>query len=294
MMPRTRAQRYLRDLLLIVVGVTMMALAVDIFLDPNNVVPGGFTALAIFANRLWGWPVGTTLLVLNIPFLIAGALLLGRSFGPKTVLATVLLSLSIDFWQGRVPTVQGDPLLYVAYGGLLFGLGQGLVFRANATTGGTETPAKLLEHFFHVRMSQSLLAMDVLILGLAAIFFGLEPALYALIVAWVMARMIDLVDVGFNASISAFIVTDQVESIRDAILDELDRGVTILTGEGGYTGVPRTLLFTVINRREASQLRALVSQVDPQAFMVLSPSTEVLGEGFKPLLRPLPRRFREA
>lgn len=293
MMPRTRARRYLRDLLLIVVGVTMMALAVDIFLDPNNVVPGGFTALAIFANRLWGWPVGTILLVLNIPFLIAGALLLGRSFGPKTILATVLLSLSIDFWQGRVPTVQGDPLLYVAYGGLLFGLGQGLVFRANATTGGTETPAKLLEHFFHIRMSQSLLAMDVLILGLAAVFFGLEPALYALIVAWVMARMIDLVDVGFNASFSAFIVTDQVETIRDAILDELDRGVTILTGAGGYTGAPRTMLFTVINRRQASQLRALVSHVDPQAFMVLNPSTEVLGEGFKPWLRPLPRRFRE-
>ncbi len=143
-------------------------------------------------------------------------------------------------------------------------------------------------------MSQSLLAMDVLILGLAAVFFGLEPALYALIVAWVMARMIDLVDVGFNASISAFIVTGQVESIRDAILQELDRGVTILPGEGGFTGAPRTLLFAVINRREASQLRNLVSQVDPQAFMVLNPSTEVLGEGFKPLLRPQPRRFHKA
>lgn len=294
MIPRSRIRRYVRDLILIAAGVTMMALAVDIFLDPNNVVPGGFTALAIFANRLWGWSVGITLLVLNVPFLIAGALLLGRSFGPKTILATVLLSVSIDFWQGRVPTVQGDPLLYVAYGGLLFGLGQGLVFRANATTGGTETPAKLLEHFFHVRMSQSLLAMDVLILGLAAIFFGLEPALYALIVAWVMARMIDLVDVGFNASISAFIVTDQVASIRDAILQELDRGVTILPGEGGFTGAPRTLLFAVINRREASQLRNLVSQVDPHAFMVLNPSTEVLGEGFKPLMRPQPRRYREA
>lgn len=294
MIPRSRIRRYVRELILIAAGVTMMALAVDIFLDPNNVVPGGFTALAIFANRLWGWSVGITLLVLNVPFLIAGALLLGRSFGPKTILATVLLSVSIDFWQGRVPTVQGDPLLYVAYGGLLFGLGQGLVFRANATTGGTETPAKLLEHFFHVRMSQSLLAMDVLILGLAAIFFGLEPALYALIVAWVMARMIDLVDVGFNASISAFIVTDQVASIRDAILQELDRGVTILPGEGGFTGAPRTLLFAVINRREASQLRNLVSQVDPHAFMVLNPSTEVLGEGFKPLMRPQPRRYREA
>lgn len=294
MIPSSRIRRYVRDLILIAAGVSMMALAVDIFLDPNNVVPGGFTALAIFANRLWGWSVGVTLLVLNVPFLIAGGLLLGRSFGPKTILATVLLSVSIDFWQGRVPTVQGDPLLYVAYGGLLFGLGQGLVFRANATTGGTETPAKLLEHFFHVRMSQSLLAMDVLILGLAAVFFGLEPALYALIVAWVMARMIDLVDVGFNASISAFIVTDQVEAIRDAILQELDRGVTILPGEGGYTGAPRILLFTVINRREASQLRNLVSQVDAHAFMVLNPSTEVLGEGFKPLMRPLPRRFREA
>ncbi len=133
MIPRSRIRRYLRDLILMIAGVTMMALAVDIFLDPNNVVPGGFTALAIFANRLWGWSVGITLLVLNVPFLIAGALLLGRSFGPKTILATVLLSVSIDFWQGRVPTVQGDPLLYVAYGGLLFGLGQGLVFRANAT-----------------------------------------------------------------------------------------------------------------------------------------------------------------
>lgn len=291
MLPRTRIRRYLFEFVLIVTGVTMMALAVDIFLDPNDVVPGGFTALAIFANRLWGWSVGTTLLVLNIPFLIAGTLLLGRSFGPKTILATVLLSLSIDFWQGRVLTVQGDPLLYVAYGGLLFGLGQGLVFRANATTGGTETPAKLLEHFFHIRMSQSLLAMDALILALAALFFGLEPALYALIVAWVMARMIDLVDVGFNASLSAFIVTDQVDLVRDAILQELDRGVTILPGEGGYTGAPRTMLFTVIHRREASRLRTLVSKVDPQAFMVLNPSTEVLGEGFKPLTRPLPQRF---
>ena len=118
-----------------------MALAVDVFLDPNNVVPGGFTALAMFANRWWGWPVGVTLLALNVPFLLIGMRVLGLAFGPKTLLAILLSSLAIDLLRPLVPTVRGEPLLYTLYGGLLYGLGMGLVFRANATTGGTEIPA---------------------------------------------------------------------------------------------------------------------------------------------------------
>ena len=276
----------LRDSVLILTGCVLMALAVNIFLDPNDVVPGGFTALSMFANRLWGWPVGVTLLALNVPFVLWGMRVLGAEFGPKTIVTAVLSSLAIDLLHPYVPTVQNEPLLYTLYGGLLYGLGQGLVFQANATSGGTEIPARLLQHAFGVRMSTALLAMDIIILGVSALFFGLAPALYALIAAWVMARTVNVIETGLNASLSVLIVTEQPEPIRTAILEHLDRGVTLLTGEGGYTGSTRVVIFTVINRRQVGKLRKIVSQLDPQAFMVINPSHEVLGEGFKPLPRP--------
>jgi uncharacterized membrane-anchored protein YitT (DUF2179 family) len=277
--------RALFNIALIIAGCLCMALAVDIFLDPNDVVPGGFTALAMFANRLWGWPVGITLLILNIPFLIVGMRVLGVVFGPKTLFAAALSSLLIDILRPYLPTVTGEPLLYILYGGLLYGLGMGLVFRADATSGGTEIPAKLLEHFRGVRLSSSLLAMDAAILAFAAFFFGLAPALYALIAAWVMARVIDTLETGLNAGSVAYIITAQPAAVRASILARLDRGVTILRGEGGFSGNERIMLFTAINRRQIPTLRELVSQADPDAFMVISPSNEVLGEGFKPLTR---------
>ena len=270
---------------LILVGAVCMALSVDIFLDPNNVVPGGFTALAMFANRLWGWPVGATFFLMNVPFLLVGMRVMGVQFGPKTILASALVSLFIDLLRPYVPTVQGEPLLYILYGGLLYGLGMGLVFRANATSGGTEIPAKLLEHYHGIRMSSSLLAMDGVILTLAAFFFGLAPALYAMIVAWVMARVIDALETGLNAGNLVFIVTDNLAEVRDGVMEALGRGVTILRGEGGYTGTERTILFTAVNRRQVPELREIVSQADPDAFVVITPSNEVLGEGFKPLTR---------
>ena len=277
--------RLLFDVVLILAGSLCMALSVDIFLNPNNVVPGGFTALAMFANRLWGWPVGTTLLVMNLPFLLIGMRVLGVQFGPKTLFAVAASSLAIDWLAPHVPTVQGEPVLYTLYGGLLYGLGMGLVFRANATTGGTEIPAKLLEHYFGIRMSSSLLAMDVAILALAAFFFGLAPALYALIAVWVMARVIDALEIGLTAGNTAFIITLNPAEVSAGIMARLERGVTILRGEGGYTGAERTMLFTAVNRRQVPELREIVRQADPDVFVVISPSNEVLGEGFKPLTR---------
>lgn len=284
--------RALLNILLIIAGSLCMALSVDIFLDPNNVVPGGFTALAMFANRLWGWPVGVTLFALNVPFLIIAMRVIGLGFGPKTVFAAALVSFFIDVLRPYVPVVQDEPLLYILYGGLLYGFGMGLVFRADATSGGTEIPAKLLEHYRGIRMSSSLLAMDVVILGLAVFFFGLAPALYALIAAWVMARVIDMLETGLNAGNVAFIITSRPAAVREGILARLDRGVTILRAEGGYSGSERIMLFTAVNRRQVATLRQLVSEADPDAFVVISPSNEVLGEGFKPLTRV--RGMREA
>jgi uncharacterized membrane-anchored protein YitT (DUF2179 family) len=273
------------DIALILAGSVCMALSVNIFLNPNDVVPGGFTALAMFANRLWGWPIGLTLLALNFPFLIIGMRALGLQFGPKTIFAAAASSLLIDLLEPYLPIVQGEPLLYTLYGGLLYGFGMALVFRANATTGGTEIPAKLLEHFRGIRMSQSLLAMDIVILLLAAVYFGLAPALYALIAAWVMARVIDAVESGFESGNTAFIVTKHPDLVRDSIMIDLDRGVTMMQATGGYTGEQRTLLFTAVNGRQTPALRDIVRAADPEAFVVISPSHEVLGEGFRPLTR---------
>jgi uncharacterized membrane-anchored protein YitT (DUF2179 family) len=280
-----RLRRAITDLALIVAGVVLMALAVDVFFDPNDVVPGGFTALSMFANRLWGFPVGITLLALNVPFLILGVRILGAQFGPKTILAAVLVSLAIDGLRPYAPTVRGEPMLYVFYGGIIYGFGQALVFRANATSGGTEIPAKLLQHLRGLRMSSTLLSMDIAIFAMAAAFFGLAPALYAIISSWVMSRVIDFVETGVDAAISAFIVTGKHEAVVAAILSEMGRGATILRGEGGYTGAARPVVFTVVSQREATKLRELVSRCDPDAFMVVNPSHEVLGEGFKPLTR---------
>jgi hypothetical protein len=128
------------DLVLIAAGCVCMALAMNIFLNPNDVVPGGFTALAMFANRLWGWPVGVTLLVLNIPFLIWGMKVMGVQFGPKTLLAAALSALLIDGLQPYLPVVRGEPLLYTLYGGLLYGFGMALIFRADATSEARRSP----------------------------------------------------------------------------------------------------------------------------------------------------------
>ncbi len=285
-MPVHRSKSPLFDGLLIVTGSILMALSVDIFLDPNDVVPGGFTGLSMFANRLWGWPVGVTLLALNVPFLLWAMKVLGPAFGPKTLLSVAVVSAAIDLLQPYVPVVRGEPLLYTAYGGLLYGLGQSLVFRANGTSGGTEIPAKLLHHFYDIPLPKSLLAMDVVILGVAAYFFGLAPALYALIASWVMSQTVSVVEEGITASLSVFIITRQPDLIRETILQQLNRGVTLLQGEGGYTGTRRTLIFTVINRRQIGRLRRIVGRADPQAFMVINASNEVLGEGFKPLSMP--------
>ncbi len=279
----TKTARVLKDTTLIVVGSLLIAVAINVFLEPNNVVPGGFTALGIFANRLWGFPTGLTTLVLNIPFLLLGTRLLGVEFGPKTLIATVVGNLALDWTRPYLPVIPSEPLLYIAYGGALFGVGQALVFRAGATTGGIDIPAKLLEYFYGIRMTTSLIVMDVGILLLAVSFFGLQPALYAVITAWVMLRVVDAIQLGLSATYTALIVTQNPNAIRQAIL-KMDRGVTILRAEGGYTGDERLVLYTVVTRRQVAQLRRNVSTADPAAFMVINESRDVLGEGFSPLL----------
>jgi uncharacterized membrane-anchored protein YitT (DUF2179 family) len=206
--------------------------------------------------------------------------------GARTIFAVVVMSAAIDLLQPILPQATADPLLYTLYGGLLDGLGMGLVLRFRGTTGGTDIIARLIHRWRGYRIGEILLATNVIILGAAAFVFGLEAALYGLIVAFVSSKVIDLVQEGFGYTRIAWIMSEAPDDIRKRILEEMERGVTILEGRGGYTEAERQVLLCVIGQTEESTLKQIVHEADPNAFVVIGPATEVLGEGFKRLGRP--------
>jgi uncharacterized membrane-anchored protein YitT (DUF2179 family) len=266
---------------LVVVGAVCVALAADLFLIPNQVISGGVVGVATILRYTLGTPVGLITLLINVPLLLAGLRWAGgRRFAVRTGLAVLVLSLALDLLPPYLPEATSEPLLYTLYGGLLDGLGMGLVFRAGGTTGGTDVLARLFQRFTSFNLGGILLGINVAILGAATAVFGLEPALYALIVAYVSSRVIDLVQEGFSHARAALIVSDRPAVIRERVMTELRRGVTVLEGQGGDTAARREVLYCVVAQSEVSRLKRLVHHADPDAFVVISQAQEVLGEGF--------------
>jgi uncharacterized membrane-anchored protein YitT (DUF2179 family) len=266
----------------IVVGTLLVAVNVNLFLVPNNVVSGGITGVAILAHSILHTPVGLSVLVLNVPLLILGWRFAGGvRFFIRTAVAVVLLSLAIDATAPFVTCPTHDRLLVICYGGLLDGLGVGLVFRGRGTTGGTDILARLARRFLGLPLGQSLLAMNVLIFGAAAFRFGMEAVMVALALAFVSSRVVDLVQEGLTAARMALIVTGRPDPVRAAVLERMHRGVTILKGEGGFSRQPRSVLYVVVATVEVGRLKRLLAEVDPDALVTISPAKEVLGEGFQ-------------
>lgn len=265
------------------VGAACIALSLDLFLIPNNVVSGGLTGVAQLLHTLLGTPVGVVTLLMNIPLFVLGWRYLGGlTFGARTIYATVVLSAAIDLFTplaGRFAV--REPLLYVFYGGLLDGIGLGLVFRALGSTGGVDIIARFLQRSLGLRMGQSLLGLSAAIFALAGWIYGATPVLYALLVAYISSRVVDVVLEGFSYARSAMIISNQPAEIRAALLHELGRGVTTLEGRGGYTTADRPVLMCVVAQSEISLLKSIISGIDPTAFVVISEAAEVLGEGFK-------------
>lgn len=274
--------RLAADYALLLLGAALVALAADLFLIPNQVVSGGVVGVATILHYTLGTPVGLMNLLLNLPLFLMGMRWAGGlSFAMRTGAAVLALSLALDLMVPHLPQGPDDPLLYTLYGGLLDGLGMGLVFRAGGTTGGTDILARLLQRFSSFNLGGLLLGINVAILGAAAIVFGLEPALYALLVAYVSSRVIDLVQEGFSHARAALIISNKPGLVRLRLLQELNRGVTTLQGQGGYTSAQREVLYCVVAQSEVSRLKRLVHEADPRAFVVISQAQEVLGEGFK-------------
>lgn len=276
-----------RDYALLTVGAICSALAVNLFLVPNNVVSGGVTGIAMIARSLFNTPVGILVLLLNIPLFILGWRSLGGFvFGVRTIYTVIVMSLAIDGLAPFLKPVTAEPLLFILYGGVLDGLGVGLVLRARGTTGGVDIVARLLERRYGLAPGQTILVADGLLFAGALWIYGAEPVLYALLVSFIATRTIDLVLEGTVSARQALIITDHPEAITAAVIAELSRGVTLLEGRGGYTSKQRAVLLCVVLRSELSFLKAIIGRIDPAAFVVIGNAAEALGEGFRPIRVP--------
>ncbi len=281
---RGKILRAVQDYLLITAGALIAAAGVDLFLTPNKVVSAGVTGLAMLAHFLWAWPVGVVALILNVPLFLA-AIRWGGGFKllVKTLYATTVMSLGIDALHPLLPAIQGDPLIYTLFGGLVDGLGIGLVLRAGGTTGGTDIVAQLVYRYRRVSFGTVFLLSNTLILLVAIPVVGLVPVLYALIVNYISSRVLDTVQEGLGYARAVTIISEKPEDVRQAILGEIGRGLTVLQGWGGFSREPRPVLYVVVSRSQISALKRLIADIDPDAFVVVSEAHEVLGEGFRPV-----------
>ena len=265
----------------ILLGVIITSIGVSWFLIPSKIAAGGVSGLSIVIFHWIGVPVGLTMLILNIPLFLASLKILGRMFGAKTIVGAVSMSLFIDLFERYQIILTKEPLLASIYGGVIAGIGMGLVFRYGGSTGGTDMAAQIVAKYVPISVGQALLIVDGFVIALAGLMFG-PNALYALIAVFVTTKAIDGARKS-NYAKAAFIISDKSREIGQEIMKQLDRGVTVLDGEGLYTGQDREVIFVTVSRLEISKLRELVRNIDSRAFFVLTDVRDVLGEGFKRL-----------
>lgn len=265
---------------LIILGSCIMGFAIKNIYDPLGLVTGGVSGLAIIAKNVWDIPLWVTNTVLNIPLFLFSIKLKGWSFIKKTLVATVTLSASL-YVIPEMPFLMDDLFLTALFGGILSGVGAGLVFVCQATTGGTDMLAALIQRKLrHYSIAQIMQVLDALIVLIGAKIFGITYALYALIAIFAVSKISDGIIEGMKFSKVAFIISEKSEEISEAIMNELDRGVTGLDARGMYSGNRKNLLFCVVSKKEIVQLKELVVGHDSQAFVIVSDVREVLGEGF--------------
>lgn len=274
--------KYLKEYLIITVGCFFYAVSINYFFISNHLAEGGVAGICLILFYLFKLPVGIMYFVINIPLLIMGWKLVGRDFLFKTLYGTSCLSFLItltETWKGP----SNDIMLGSIYGGVLIGIGLGLIFMVNGSTGGTDVVARILNRYFDIPLGRTMLILDVVILGIAAIFFGKEIVMYTLISMAIVSKAIDYFQDGYTKAKGITIISSKSEEIKERIMNETGRGTTIIKGEGGFTGNEMNLLFCVVSKFEVTKVKTIVKETDSFAFLTISDVSEVLGEGFKAL-----------
>lgn len=275
--------RQVRSLLLIALGVAMYTFGFVKFNMANALAEGGVAGVTLIIHALYKIDPAYTSLILNIPLFIMGARVLGRKSLALTIYGTVLLSFFIWFWQ-QVPVkivLQNDMMLVAVVAGLFAGAGSGLVFRYSATTGGTDIIGRVIEEKFGFKLGQTLLFVDALVLTASLIYIDLQHMLYTLVASFVYSQVLTIVQNGGYTVRGMIIITQKSQEAADAILNGINRGVTYLNGQGAYSGNEKNILYVVLNPGEVRDVKVIMADLDPDAFISIIDVDEVVSSDFK-------------
>ena len=276
---RKRIRDTIIQLLQLFIGASIASIGLEIFLIPNEVIDGGVVGLAIMARYLTELPFGVFLVSFNIPFLYLAYKHIGKKFVVSTIIAIIMLSLCSEV-ANQFPRATTDPFLAAIFGGIIDGIGVGLIMRAGGSLDGTEIVAIIGDKHSPFSVGEIVMFINLFILSGAGFIFGWDQAMYSLVAYFVIAKMIDVVTKGLDESYAIMIVSNNPHELKD-VLNSVIRGVTLLHGEGGYTGDPKEIVYCVVNRLEVTKIKDIVLSVDEHAFVTINAVHDIVGGRFK-------------
>jgi len=281
----------LKDAGCYLIGALFYAVSVDVFTSPNNIVPGGITGVSTVLHAFYGLPIGTMMLVLNIPIFVAGLAIIGWKYVARTGICLALVSAAIDALAPVLPQYTDDKVIASVFGGLCMGFGLSMIFMRGGSTGGTDVVARICGKFFPAMTQGKLIVLiDIVIIACASVAFGreggsveagLNAALYAVIALFVSSFSLDKILYGMNTGRQLFIITAFPDEVNSAIIEKMNRGTTILSGRGGYSGTQRDIIMCAVRNSEVYRVRSIVRSIDRDAFIIVGNASSILGEGFQ-------------
>jgi uncharacterized membrane-anchored protein YitT (DUF2179 family) len=271
----------IRQYMFVTIGCVVIATGINAFYISNNLLSGGISGIAMFSYFLYGWPIGLVTFFLNIPLFIAAYFLLSKEYIVGAFYGMILFSVVIDTTSFlKSYQIVDDVFLASIYGGIMVGIGVGIVFRVNGSTGGLDIVAAIMKKYYNLNMGMAGFIINIFIMFFAAILFGVDMAMYTLIAIFIGANVTDKVIEGFNRKKTVLIISSKYEKLALDIMNNIHRGVTMLDGSGGYTRESRKVLMVVVTNTQLPELMLLVERIDPTAFMIVNDTAEVMGKGF--------------
>lgn len=270
----------------LIVGCILISIGLNMFLGPYTIAPGGLSGLSVILSKVSGLSVSTIMLILGLPLIICSIKILGKKDSIKTLIGMLLLSFCINITTPLASiTATNDVLLSAITGAIFLGLGLGIVFRVDGSTGGTDLIALMINKAIpSIPISKCLVCIDgLVVLSSGIVNQNLETGLYSAISLYIIVKMVDFIVAGFDYSKSFMIITNEEEALRNAIVNDIKRGITILEGKGGYTDNSKSILIVVVRKNQEIHLKKLIKKVDKNAFIIVSDVHEVFGEGFSPI-----------
>lgn len=275
-------KEWLKDIALISAGAFIYAFGVNYFFVANKLADGGIAGISVILHYLFNFNISTTYLVLNVPLVIMGYKLIGGKFIIKTFYGTAMTSLAFRVFQNYLGPMD-DKLIASIFGGLIIGIGLGTLFVGGGSSGGADILVKILNKYFDIPVGKAFLALDSFVLSALGILFGRDIFMYTLVGLFISTKAIDFIQDGVDKAKALMIISDKSEEIKNEIMKQTGRGVTIINARGGYTNDNKEVLYCILGRYEVTTVKRIIKNIDRKAFMSISEVSEVLGEGFKDL-----------